>query len=215
MALAFHILAHKAPGQVERLVRAVLQPEHTLVLHFDRRAPEPMHALGRRLAASEKNVLLQKPRAVVWSGWQGLHTQLEAIRLALAQPSPWTPFITLSGAGFPLQPVSVTAAALAATPDVSYVSWFDPIKSGIWPDARERITRYHVASPTLSAVLKWPGIGRRLSALCGWKNQALPWVPGIQRNYPAPWPYLGGLNWCMIARPACVWLVSDPAAVAF
>ncbi|MEO7796943.1 MAG: hypothetical protein ABIY47_04350, partial [Opitutaceae bacterium] len=68
MALAFHILAHKAPRQVERLVRAILRPEHTLVLHFDRRAPDAMHALARQLTAEHPNVILQRPRAVVWSG---------------------------------------------------------------------------------------------------------------------------------------------------
>jgi hypothetical protein len=215
MALAFHILAHRAPGQVERLIRAVLRPEHILVLHFDRRAPRALHVLGHRLAAQHPNVILQRPRAVVWSGWQGLHTQLEAIGLALAHPLPWTHFITLSGADFPLQPVATTATQLAATPEASYVSWFDPIETGIWSDARERIARYHIASPLLSRVLTIPGLGRRLRAGLGWKNQALPWIQGVRRKYPDGWPYLGGLNWCMIARPACAWLDSDPAARAF
>lgn len=215
MALAIHILAHKQPTQVERLVRALLRPGHTLVLHFDRRAPASLHALGKELAATHSNVILQRPRSVVWFGWQGLHTQLEAIALALKHSARWTHFITLSGADFPLQPIEKTEAWLATVPSTSFVSWFDPAEKPLWGDATTRIERYHLASPLFLRFLQTPLLGRKIKAIFGWTNAALPWVPGVRRKYPAGWPYLGGSNWCMLSRSASEWLTTDPAAISF
>jgi hypothetical protein len=215
MALAFHIVAHRVPAQVERLVHAILRPETTLILHFDRRAPAPLHELGRKLASAHSNVIIQRPRPIIWGGWQIVHAQLEAMSLALARPAPWTHFITLSGADFPLQPVEMTAEKLGQNADVSYLSWFDPFTTDLRPDARERVERYHIASPTLNRILTIPGIGRRLRALLGWKNHGMPWIHGIRRSYPKEWPHLGGSNWCMLSRVACHWLTTDPAVRAF
>jgi hypothetical protein len=215
MALAIHILAHRQPSQVERLVNAVLRPENVLVLHFDQRAPESLHELGRRLAATHSNVLLQRPRAVVWFGWQGIHIQLEGMALALKHSSAWTHFIMLSGADFPLQSIDATAARLAATPDTSFVSCFDPVKTGQWSDMKDRVELYHLASPLLQRFLRIPLLGRKIKAAFGWTNRPLPWIPGIRRRYPQGWPYLGGSNWCMLARPACEWLTSDPEVARF
>jgi Core-2/I-Branching enzyme len=213
MALAFHVLAHKQPTQVARLIRAILRPEHVLVLHFDRRAPESLLSLGRELASAHPNVILQRPREVIWFGWQGLHTQIEAMSLALKAPQPWTHFITLSGADFPLQPIEVTAAQLAEVPTKSFLTSADA--AGLWGDAGQRIERYHLASPLLLRVLGIPFLGRKIKAICGWTNHALPWIPRWRRRYPDKWPYLGGSNWCMLARPACEWLTTDPEARSF
>lgn len=213
MPLAFHVLAHRQPTQVARLVRAILRPEHLLVLHFDRKAPESLLQLGRELASAHANVVLQRPREVVWFGWQGLHTQLEAMRIALQVSRDWTHFITLSGADFPLQPVESTAARLAQVPTTSFLTAADATR--LWNDAWNRIERYHVASPLLLRLLGLPFLGRRIKAACGWTNQALPWIPRLRRRYPAQWPYLGGSNWCMLAREACEWLTTDPEAISF
>lgn len=213
MPLAFHILAHRAPQQVQRLITAILRPQHLLVLHFDRRAPRELHELGHRLAAENANVILQKPRAVVWAGWQGLHTQLEAMELALRSKLPWSHFITLSGADFPLQSVEKTSAELAVKEGVSFVTSFDAIK--VWKDGRARVEKHYIASPFLSRVISMPYVGRRFRRLMGWENSSLPFVHGIRRIYPKQWPYLGGINWCVLARTACAWITTDAEARAF
>jgi hypothetical protein len=213
MPLAFHLLAHKQPAQVERLVRAVLRPEHLLVIHFDSRAPAELRRLGNRLAAAHPNVILQRSRRVIWFGWQGLHAQIEGMRLALARSAEWTHFITLSGADFPLKPVELTDAQLAARPRTSFVTAEEA--TSLWSNARERVERFHVASPWLQDLLHVPLLGRKIRAAFGWLHQPLPWIPHVHRRYPACWPYLGGSNWCMLARDACAWLTTDPEAISF
>jgi hypothetical protein len=215
MSLAIHILAHKQPTQVERLIAAVLRPENLIVLHLDRRASSDLHSLGQKFAAAHSNVLLQRPREVIWFGWQGLHAQLEAMAIALKHFAGWTHLITLSGADFPLQPIEITAAQLAQKPATSFVSWFNPSQQKLWCDAKQRVERFHLASPRLQRVLQIPLLGRKLRSLFGWNNYPLPWVPGIRRRYPAGMPYLGGSNWCVLARPACEWLTRDRKAVSF
>ena len=74
MPLAFLILAHRNPAQVARLFSVLWHREDTFVLHFDRRAPQALHALSRRLADGYPNVHLMPPRAVVWGGPVGQKT---------------------------------------------------------------------------------------------------------------------------------------------
>lgn len=215
MALAYHILAHKNRHQLERLIRAILTPRDLLVLHLDQRAPSDLHQFGRRLAMEHPNVVLQKPRKVVWFGWQGLHLQLEGAALALAKSTHWSHFVNLSGQDFPVSPIAKTAEELAKAPDTSLVSWFDPTAVPLWSNARARIEHYHLASPLLLRVLAIPLLGRKLKQAFGWTNLPLPTIPGIRRRYPRPWPFLGGSNWCSLSRSACEWLTTDSAARAF
>ena len=104
MALAYHILAHKNPAQIARLVRVLWHADDVFVLHFDRRAPRELHELGRTLARQHDNILLQSPRAVLWGGSQIPDLQIEAMDLALTHSATWTHFINLSGQDFPLRP---------------------------------------------------------------------------------------------------------------
>src|SRR5450432_3714966 len=104
MALAYHILAYKHPAQVARLIDRIHHPEDLFVLHFDRRSPEGLRALADRLRTTHPNIILQRPRAVLWGGPQIIDVQIEAMDLALRQPHAWTHFINLTGQDFPLRP---------------------------------------------------------------------------------------------------------------
>ena len=101
MALAFHILAHRAPSQVERLCRVLQHPDDLFVLHFDRRAPAALHALGRELARTRPNVIVQKSRRVLWGGPQIPDLKIEAMALALARSTAWTHFYQSQRPEFP------------------------------------------------------------------------------------------------------------------
>jgi len=212
MSLAFLILAHRLPSQVARLFTALYHRDDTFVLHFDWRAPRELHALGRELADTHPNVHVLPARRIVWGGPVMGEVQIEAMATALDCDRRWTHFLNLTGQDFPLKSRDEMIARFAAAPDKSYVSWFDPLNAdGLWSNARERLTRYHLTWAWLQALLSIPGIGRRLRQLFGWTNQ-LPSLPGFERKWPDFFKYYGGANHVALSRSAVRYLVENPAA---
>ena len=211
VAFAYHILAHKQPDQVARLIRALQHPDDCFVLHFDRRAPASLHALSRELARDNRNVLVQRPRAVIWGGPAISDLQTEAMQLALEHAPAWRHFVNLTGQDFPLTSRAERQTRLAAAPGRSYLSWFDPLATTQWSNARERLERHHLHAPWLARLLGVPGLGRRLRAILGWQNR-LPYWPGRRRRLPVFFKYYGGSNYMVLARAACRYLVSAPEA---
>ena len=210
MALAILILAHKNVRQVARLFDVVHRPDDLVLLHFDRRAPRSLHRLGRELARRHANVILLRPRIVLWGGYRMVGIQLEAIAAALRSPVAWTHFINLTGQDFPLKPISEIAAWLAARPQQSFVSWFDPVFVPTWADARDRLARYYIEWPWLDRLLRIPGLGRRLRRLLRWEK-ALPHLTGYRRTWP-DFHYYGGANHVALHRAACDYLCHSPDA---
>lgn len=212
MSLAFLILAHKNPVQVARLFHAIYHPGDTFVLHFDRRADDSLHDLGRQTTRRHANVHLLPAREIFWGGPDMAEVQIEAMRVALHAGSGWTHFINLTGQDFPLKSREEIIARLDAAPGRSHLSWFDPLQSpALWRNARERMTRYHLAWPWLHHLLALPGFGRRMRSVFGWQNQ-LPHLPGYQRRWPNFFHYYGGANHVILARAAVRHLVESPAA---
>ena len=212
MSLAHIILAHKNVGQVGRLVRALWHPDDVIVLHIDRRAPAALHTLARDLARSHPNVLVLPARAILWGGAAMAEVQIAGAAAALAHNPHWTHYFTLSGQDFPLQPRAAIFARMRASPEASWVSWFDPLATPHWKNARERLERYYLEWPWLHRMLHLPALGRRLRALLGWNNH-LPYLPGFRRRWP-DFRYFGGSNHVVLSRAACRHLVSDPRARA-
>lgn len=213
MALAFLILAHRLPSQAARLFDALYHHEDTFVLHFDRRAPAELHALGRGLASSHPNVHLLRPRRIVWGGPMMAEVQVEAMATALDRGPIWTHFLNLTGQDFPLKSRDEMLARFEAAPEKSYLSWFDPLDTaGLWNNASERLSRYHLSWPWLQQLLGLPGIGRRIRQLFGWKNQ-FPRLPGYRRRWPEFFRYYGGANHVALSRAAASYLVNDPRAL--
>jgi len=210
VAIAYHLLAHKNPAQVERLFRVLYHPGDVFVLHFDRSAPRALHALGERLASAHSNVRVLRPRKILWGGSAMAEVQIAAMQAALKLGGAWTHFINLTGQDFPLKSRAEVLARL--DPARSYLTWFNPVESGLWNNARTRLTRYHLHWPWLNALLAVPGLGRMLRALCGWINQ-LPYVPRCSRRWPDFFVYYGGSNHVALSRVTARYLVEAPDAV--
>lgn len=210
MSLAFLILAHKNPRQVARLFHAIYRPDDVIVLHFDRRAPAALHELGRALKAKYSNVLLLRPRTILWGGYRMAEVQIEAMAAALQASDRWHHFINLTGQDFPIKPLAEFEARLAAQPEANYVSWFDPVLTPLWSNARDRLSRYYLEWPWLDRLLQVRGVGRRLRNVLRWQNQ-LPHLPCYRRTWP-DFRYYGGANHVILSRRGCTYMTSDPEA---
>lgn len=210
MSLAFLILAHKHPRQVARLFAAIHRPDDIIVLHFDRRASPALHQLGRELARRHTNVVLLRPRTILWGGWEMAAVQIEAMAAALRAGATWHHFLNITGQDFPIKPLGELDAYLARAPAANYVSWFDPLQKPLWSNARARLTRFYVEWPWLERLLRVPGFGRRLRRMLGWENQ-LPHLPGVRRRWPE-FHYYGGANHVIVSRAGAEYLAHHPDA---
>ncbi|MDD5348907.1 MAG: beta-1,6-N-acetylglucosaminyltransferase [Chthoniobacteraceae bacterium] len=208
MALAYCIVAYKNPGQIGRLLRSLAHPGNVCFVHYDKRSPRREHEALARLAADLPNVFPLPARPVLWGRFSIVATQLEAMRRGLAHP--WSHFITLSGQDFPLLPQGEIVRELEALPGASFVGYFDPF-AGIWKDAQERLTRVHLDSGWLEALLKLPGLGRRLRRLMGCEH-SIPFVPLVRRKRPSWFRYMGGSNHLALSREAVEYTLGDPRA---
>jgi hypothetical protein len=211
MSLAYLILAHKSPEQVERLFRAIHHSDDYFVLHFDRRAEVRLHELGRTLTRKYPNVTVLPPRAILWGGAIMTEVQIAAMQCALDRSSTWQHFINLTGQDFPLKSREEILAKLTPRAGTSFVSWFDPLQGNLWQNARARLNHYYFDSPGLTRILQIPGIGHRLGRLFGWTNQ-LPHMPFYRRRWPGFFRYYGGANHVILNREACVYLNNDARA---
>jgi hypothetical protein len=210
MALAYLILAHKNARQVARLFETLYRPQDTIVLHFDRRAGRELHELGATWARQYQNVHVLRPRTILWGGYEMAAVQIEAAATALRASAQWTHFINLTGQDFPIKPLAQLEAKLQATPEASYVSWFDPVFKPLWKNARDRLSFYYLEWPWLDRLLRVPGLGRRLRRLLGWESR-LPHLPGYRREWP-DFRYFGGANHVILSRAAATYLARDPEA---
>lgn len=209
MSLAFLILAHRQPALVARLFAALNHPEDTFVLHFDRRAPEDLHRLGRELARQHPNVIVLPSRPIVWGGPAMAEVQIEAMTAARKHSTAWSHFINLTGQDFPLVPRHEIIGRLK--PGTTYLGWFNPLNDHLWSDARERLSRRYLPWLWLQRALALPAIGHRLRYALGWRNR-LPSIPGFKRRWPGFFRYFGGPNHGIFSREATAYLAEDPRA---
>jgi hypothetical protein len=206
MAVAFHLLAHRNPAQAARLLKAIWHPDNTYVVHYDKRRPAEEHRAIHALAEGKPNILIQKPRAVLWGRFSLYRAQHEGLRLAIDSGRSWSHWINLSGQCYPLVPIEGIQQACSEAGEHSFVRHFEPLVNGDWPHPQERLTGYVLDSVCLEWWLRLPGIGRRLRRIFGGES-SLPRLPGIRRALPKTFTWFGGDNWVVLSRAAAEHLV--------
>lgn len=213
MAVAFHVLAHRAPQKVADLVHVLWAPENTYVIHYDGSRPRTEHATLHAAIRHFPNVIVQKSTRVLWGRFSLCAAQYEGLRLALESERPWTHWVNLSGQCFPLHSSGRIGSMLAAAGESSFVRHFRPLVEGDWPSPSDRITRRYLDWPKLEWLLRRPFIGRRLRRLFGGES-ALPSLPGIRVPLPTQFTWYGGDNWVILSRRAAEHLIGSPMAKA-
>jgi len=155
-------------------------------------------------------VQVLKSRPIVWSGFEMARVQMDAMAEALRMDSQWTHFINLTGQDFPIKSREQIVGFLNASPRTSFISWFDPLKTTYWKNARDRISRHYFESAFVQRLLFFPGIGRRIRSLFDW--HARPALPFYRKEMPQDFQYFGGSNHGVFSREAAQYLNEDPRA---
>jgi hypothetical protein len=139
MRIAYLILAHKNPQQIERMFRAIYHPDNHYLFHIDRKSPPECHAC-----------------VVRWASFSVIDTTLLGIRQLMELSPHWDMFMNLSGQDFPLRSQDEIRDKLAANADRNFVEHFDPMPR--WEDALARIRRIRISPPFTASAFNIPKI---------------------------------------------------------
>ena len=105
--LAYVIVTHKDAAQVERLLRAIYQPQHIICIHPDAKSPQEFHIAIKGLARCFENVFIpSKVETVTYAGISRLMADINCMR-DLTGPRgvshQWKYLMNLCGQDFPLK----------------------------------------------------------------------------------------------------------------
>ena len=102
--IAYSILMHTNPAQVERLLRAVYEPQNSYCIHVDLNADPTILKSIQELTKCFHNVFIaSKLEHIVYGGISRLQADLTCMADMLRQNTKWKYFINLTGQMFPLR----------------------------------------------------------------------------------------------------------------
>jgi Core-2/I-Branching enzyme len=113
----FLALAHKAPAQVTRLVKAV-SPCPVLV-HVDARATDNVWRAFEELEEKYDQVVLVERERTPWGSWGLVQATINAMEQALAFEC--THMVKMTGQDYPLRPIKDINAFFARAPGISWI----------------------------------------------------------------------------------------------
>ena len=154
MKLAYLILAHRNPAQIERLLAAINDPLNIHLIHIDVKSPPDVHRAVDALVARHPNVHKMAPRDVRWASFSVVDATLAGMQQLLALDAGWEYFFNLSGQDFPLRTQAAIRERLSVDPLANHVEDFDPASR--WADPFFRIRRVRIESPFNTSVWNIP-----------------------------------------------------------
>ena len=102
-SVAYSIVVHKNPVQLERLIRAIYWPQNTYCIHVDKKAPSDLYKYVTHLSNCFQNVIMTKQEDVVYGSYTRLKADLNCMQDMLRHNKKWKYLINLTGQEFPLK----------------------------------------------------------------------------------------------------------------
>jgi hypothetical protein len=146
--VAYHVESHTLPGQLERLVRHLVEasPDPVVVVNHDSRSTDDLTAVSRLPGVR----IVRSPGG--YADFSHVRRYLQTLDWLVAESIPFDWVSNLSGQDYPLRPVADAEAELGAGQVDGYLQWFpafDP--SSPWGPALGR-SRYEFRHRRLGRV---------------------------------------------------------------
>lgn len=146
MKLGFLILAHDNPANTARLVKLLLASGSAVCLHYDLNAGDaPLKEIKDRLGALADQIILPKRVRVSWGEWSIVEATLHGLRALLESGHELDYIHLMSGADYPIRPVSEFRAFLERHNGVDFIE-SHPVAKRQWVKdglSRERFQYRH------------------------------------------------------------------------
>src|SRR4051812_25185526 len=101
MNIAYLILAHNQPQQLERLISRLDQPNAHFYIHIDRKSADK-EAIGAAVAGF-KNVHIISNHDVNWMGFKMVESTIELLKLAFNSGIGFKYYVLMSGLDYPIK----------------------------------------------------------------------------------------------------------------
>jgi len=183
MRLAYVVLAHVVPEQLDRLITRLDDADDTFFVHIDRKVDTRWFISGLGDAARKPNVHLVDRVSISWSDFGMLEATLNGMKAAATSGVPFDYLVLLTGRDYPLKPPSEIRSRLAAA-DGRFFMEVHELPRADWDQegGLERLRHPHVR-------LVGP---RRRPPYVGWRHTRLP----LKRRLPERLaPYQGSAFW--------------------
>jgi hypothetical protein len=197
MKIAFLILAHKNPKQLEQLIDVLQHPDFYFFVHVDKKTRfEPFAYLGNC-----ENVFFIKKRAkIYWAGYGTIQATLNGFKEILC--SSYDYISVISAQDFPIKPAENIYEYLLKKEGTQFIT-AESIEDK-WNEAAPRIKKYHL--------INWHIPGKyTLEKLF---NYILP-----ARKFPLNLKIVGRSNWFTVTSPAARYILDflnhNPAVIKY
>ncbi|XP_072020662.1 N-acetyllactosaminide beta-1,6-N-acetylglucosaminyl-transferase-like [Amphiura filiformis] len=102
--IAYSMVVYKNAAQVERLLRAIYQPQNVYCIHVDKKSPPQFHKAMQTLSRCFNNVFIaSKLEDVKWGSYEAVLADLHCVEDLLNHPVQWRYLLNLCGMDFPLK----------------------------------------------------------------------------------------------------------------
>ena len=146
MNLGFIILAHSQPAAIRRLTDILATEGNRVVIHFDTSASATDKQAVRKIAEDhpDRIQVISKVHCV-WGEWSLVEAVLLSLREFAKMPEPPDYIHLMSGADFPIRPISDLKEFLRRSPDLDFIECCDItqrpwVKGGL---GRERLRYFY------------------------------------------------------------------------
>ncbi len=193
MKLAFLILAHKLPAQLDTLIRLLQGPDVGIFLHVDAKSTAIDSGHLARWSALPGVTVLDKPESVSWGSFAQIRATWRLLETAHAR-GPYDRYLLVSGQDLPLMPPDAMRAFFLQHPDAQFMECFALPAPARWngEGGMDRVELLWLDPPLeplnrpLHAVQRTFGFRRRLDG----------------------GPFFGGANWFNLNAPCVAWLIA-------
>ena len=124
LSICYVLLVHSHPEFALRLIKAILTPQHSIVIHVDRKA-EPIYHQLKHWTKNMQNIIfvpIDECAFVNWGGYSVVNATLIGMHYALLYGGEFDYLADISGTSYPIKSNKVIAETLAKKKNAIYMS---------------------------------------------------------------------------------------------
>lgn len=140
MKVAHLIMAHKAPAQLERLLRRLTYPNFHLFVHIDKKTDISEFEYLKKL---DSVFFIEHRRVCNWGGFSFVRAITEAVREILSKETHYGFINLLSAQDYPIKSNQHIYDFLSANRGQNFISYEQLGRSQWWEHAKTRYEKYH------------------------------------------------------------------------